>query len=845
MPPTEPVIPLDSFITFGDFLKYLRRRARLTQRELSIAVKYSEAQISRLEQNQRPPELSVLAALFIPALYIEDEPETIARLMELATQARGESLPTSGSITFSRSVRREMENVQTIEEDILNNLPLQLTSFVGRKRETLEITGLLDKDNGKARLITLTGSGGAGKTRLALEVGNKLRGNYRDGIWFIELASISDPELIPQALASTLGISLSREDAPLGALVKYLKAKNILLLFDNCEQIISGIAKLAEEILRSCSQVQILATSREFLNIPGEVQFRVPSLVLPEDGLVDISALSQLESVQLFVERAHAVQPSFALTDDNASAIAQICRRVDGMPLGIELAAARMTTLSAQQIASRLENSFQLLIGGRTSIPRHETLQATIDWSYELLSELERDLLHMLSIFVGGWTLDAAESVANDENVLDLLSQLVNKSLVVVDFQARGETRYHLPEMVREYSRKRLSESGKQESVQRSHFDFFFHLATVAESGFKTREHQAWLKRLDIERDNVRIALGYGISSKHFEETLMFTGTLFWYWQTLGFISEGRSHVREILTASEHDPAVAARAKALWCAGALAWIQGDYAEGNSQLKESVKLWRSLDDKHGLAVSLRETGIIATYSGELDQAQSALHESIDILQEIDKKWDLALAFYNHGLVNEALLNTQMARTDFEDSRRLFQNLNEPWGLSVSLCGLGRIAGRQADYAAAQSYLKESLELVQILDDPWSIASVLYLMGEVLRIQNETAQAIKQYLDSLKLNQTVGDKAMIGFTIHNIGKIAQLHANFDRAVCLFSAAKSLREDSGITTSWSLTDSAQCEEDISALHKLMGKESFDSAWAKGQSMNTDDAIEYALTL
>lgn len=846
MSPTEPAISLDSFITFGELLKYLRRRARLTQRELSIAVKYSEAQISRLEQNLRPPDLAALMALFVPALYLEEEPELVARLMELAARARGESLPVSGSITFSRSVRHEIrENVRTVE-DTLNNLPLQLTSFVGREQEIAEITSLLDKENEKTRLVTLTGSGGVGKTRLALELANGLGGKYQDGIWLIELASISDPELVPQTIASSLGISLSREDAPFHALSKYLKPKDILLIFDNCEHIVPTMAKLAEEILRLCRRVAILATSREILNIPGEVRFRVPSLALShEDG--ESSSLSQYESARLFVERAKSILPTFTLNDDNASAIAQICRRVDGMPLAIELAAARTTTLSAQQIASRLEGSFQLLASGRNSIPRHETLQATIDWSYQLLSESERDLFHQLSVFAGGWTLEAAEAVADDGSVLDLLSRLVNKSLVVVDFHARGETRYHLPEVVHEYSRKRLSESGKQALVEARHFDFFFDLATLAEVGFKGSDHQAWLKRLDIEGANLRAALGYGISSKRFEDTLMFAGTLFWYWQTLGYISEGRSQVREALTASSEgslsNQPIAARAKALWCAGALAWIQGNYANAKSQLNESTVLWRSLSDNYGLAISLRDAGIVATYMGELERAHDTLQESIQLLKNTDHKWDLALAFYNQGLVFEAQNEPQIARANFEASQSLFRNLNEPWGLSVALYGLGRIAGRQADFTAANSYLEESLELCRKLDDPWSIASVLYLMGEVARLQGDTARAIKLYIESLSLNQTVGDKEMISLTIHNLGKVAQIHGESDRAARLFGAAKSLQEDSTVTTSWSLTNHVQCEEDIATLRSTLEREIFEPAWAEGHAMNADDAIAYAL--
>ena len=853
MPYSEPAIPLESFQTFGDLLKYLRRRARLTQRELCIAVGYSEAQISRLEQNQRPPDLAALTALFIPALYLEDEPVIVTRVMELAVQARGEKLPQNGVVTFSRSVRQEVrESVRTVEEAALNNLPLQLTSFIGREREILEIKNLLDPSHGKARLVTLTGSGGGGKTRLALEVARQLTESYRDGVWLIELAPISNPAHMPQTFITSLGLPEPREDSPTLALTKFLRTKNTLLIVDNCEHIVSKTAKLIQEILLTCPHAQVIATSREILNIPGEVRFRVPSLSVSND------TDSRSESVQLFMDRAKTALPTFELTKDNASDVAQICLRLDGIPLAIELAAARMTALSIQQIAARLDKSFQLLTGGGESLPRHQTLDATIQWSYDLLSESERILLHRLSVFAGGWTLDAAEAVASDssfisdENVLDLLSQLVNKSLVVVDFQARGETRYHLLETVREYSHKRLIKSGEHQQIEKQHFDFFFNLVEKAETGFMSAEHQSWLKHLDMEQDNLRIALDYGLSAKRYEHTLQFAGTLFWFWQTLGYISEGRSHLEKILGASLHvlpadqPGAIAACAKALWCAGGLSWIQGDYTEASSQLKESIVLWRGLDgiNKLGLAISLRDAGIVATYQGELNDALSALEESIQLLQEVGSKWDLALAFYNQGLIYEVKGDMATAQAKFEESLSLFRELNEPWGLSVALNGLGRIAGRQGDHEAARSHLNEALSLSRTLGDLWSSAASLYLLGEVSHLQKNIEQAAGFFVESLRLNQTVGDKVMIGFTLHSIGRIVNLYGDTHRAVCLFGAAKTLRGDSTYTASWSLTNHVQCEQDIIDIRANVEKASFELAWNEGQTMSIDEAIGYSLT-
>jgi len=860
MSASESTLPLDSFVTFGDLLKYLRRRARLTQRELCIAVGYSEAQISRLEQNQRPPDIAALTALFIPALYVEDEPEVVARLMELAAQARGESPTDERVITFSQSVRQEvLENIRTIEENVLNNLPIQLTSFVGRELEIAEISHLLDQEMGKARLVTLIGSGGCGKTRLALETAKRLVDTFRDGVWLIELAPISDPNLVLQTIASALGIPESRDSTPASTLTKYLRAKETLLVLDNCEQVVAATAQLAKDILRSCPHVQILGTSREILNIAGEVQFRVPSLSLSNGKLSSDNSASQSEAIQLFVERAQAVSPSFTLTEETIPAIRQICHLVDGMPLAIELAAARITVLTVQQIATRLNDNFQLLGGAGTILPHHQTLEATIQWSYDLLSEDERALLQRLSVFSGGWTLEAAEFIASDgalikeEKVLDLLSQLVNKSLVVVDMQAQAEARYRLLRVVRQYGYGRLAKLGKAETIQSRHMDFFLKEVEQAQVGLMTAQSPYWLKRLEEEQDNLRAVFSYCQANMKHEKALQLGGGLFWFWQTRGYISEGRAQLEKLLSQAltpnfNTEPGkMVVRAKALWAAGALAWIQSDYVTARARVEESILLWRQLNptNKLGLAVGLREVGIIATYQGELEYAHKALGEGIDILQELGDKWNLALALYNHGLVHESENNFMVARENFQASLALFRKLDEPWGLAVALYGFGRIAGRQSDYDTARSHLEESLKLSQKLDDPWSLASVFYLLGEIAQRQNNVDHARKHYVKSLTLNQVVGDKSMIGFALHNLGKLSQSNGELERAALLFGAAQSLREDSTNTTSWSLTDHAECKRDIASLRAIQADETFQSAWARGQTMSGDESVAYALAL
>ena len=430
------IVP-EQFATFGELLKYLRRKARITQRELAIAVGYSDTQISRMEQNQRVPDSMTIQALFVPALFIEQEPKWVERLLELARIA-----PEAGELG--------MEGKPTVP----NNLPNPLTSFIGRTQEIEEICKLVETH----RLITLTGSGGVGKTRLSLQVASELLASFPDGIWLVEFAPISDPELVPFTFANLFGLRESGKSrfSLMEVLVGYFRTRKALLIFDNCEHLINPIADLADVLLQSCQDLSILASSREVLGVVGEVIYPVSSLELPDlNTQISVEALRQYASVELFIERSSTALPTFNLTSEDAPVLAQISHRLDGIPLAIELAAAKVRVLSMEQIAERLEDRFQLLTGGsRTALERHQTLRAAIDWSYNLLTEPEQLLLRRLSAFVGGWTLGAAESVCGfggieASNVLDLLTHLVDKSLVTVDTHA-GEARYHMLETIRQ-----------------------------------------------------------------------------------------------------------------------------------------------------------------------------------------------------------------------------------------------------------------------------------------------------------------------------------------------------------------------------------------------------------
>ena len=416
-----------------------------------------------------------------------------------------------------------------------NNLPLELSSFVGREKELAEVRRLLES----SRLLTLTGSGGCGKTRLALAAGELVEG-FEDGVWVVDLAPLADPSLVPQAVASTLGVREQPGRLPTGTLSDYLGSKKVLLILDNCEHLVGACAELAEALLRSCPGLGVLATSREALGITGEVAWPVPALSLPDvRRLPDIESLLHYESAPLFVERAAAVRPTFALTEQNAVAVAQICYRLDGIPLAIELAAARAKVLSVEQIAERLDDCFRLLAaGGRTAMPRHRTLHATMDWSHELLPDEERALFRRLSVFAGGFSLEAAESVCAGEDlerddVLELLSHLVDKSLVVTS-DRDGETRYRLLETIRQYTREKLSESGEAGQVREWHAGYYLALAEAAEPELKGERQVAWLERFERDHDNLRAAMRWLLERGESEKAARLGWALWLFWWIRG-----------------------------------------------------------------------------------------------------------------------------------------------------------------------------------------------------------------------------------------------------------------------------------------------------------------------
>ena len=800
--PGKNVSPL-KISTFGDLLKYLRRRARLTQQQLGIAVGYSEGYISRLESNQRPPDLSTLAALFIPALGLEDEPETVAHLMELAANTHQDDSRRE-NIVLSHTY----ETVEVNEESIPSNLPLQLTSFIGRDNEITKISHLLMREE-PARLVTLTGIGGLGKTRLAIQTAMRLSHLYRDGIWFVDLAPLTSPELVFQTVASTWGITATHNQPILDLLIGFLRTKHILIVLDNCEHLIPAAAALAAELLRACAHIQIIATSREILNVHGEANFQVPPLSLPQGEEYTSQTAAELESVQLFIERARHVHPSFMLTDTNASVIARICRKLDGMPLAIELAAARINLLRAEQIEVRLNDRFHLLTGGQAILPRHQTLRATLTWSHDLLSEVEQILFRQLSVFAGGWTLESANAVcgANGKDMLDILAQLVNKSLVMVEREPDAEARYTMLQTIHEFALEKLRASGEMQTMRTSHFDYFLSLVQQEESNFFINEHA--IDSAEAEIDNLRAALAWSLeressglpSEERAGKGLELMLHIWPLWLFRGYFSEGSEWMNRFLVA--HTASTPARARALTLAGDFARYRGDNAGHASFIQESLDLSRKLGDKKRIAWALMEMGLVESDLRHYPQAISWLSEARALFQELNETlWVYRTTFL--------MAETSVADRKLESARLLWE---------------------------------KGLDLCREQNDQWHVGWGLEGLGNVERLEGRLEQARELYTESLNIRVNVMDKTGIIYLVKAFAQLAATHKKFKPASILWGAAEQLQQ------ALNLQLPSSREELYTSLipeaRSQLGEEIFTAAWAEGRMMKMQQAIDFALAL
>jgi predicted ATPase/DNA-binding CsgD family transcriptional regulator len=724
-----------------------------------------------------------------------------------------------------------------------HNLPAPRTSFVGRQREILEIKRSL----AMTRLLTLTGAGGSGKTRLALEVARDLVGAYPDGVWLVELAGLSEGALVPQAVAKAVGAE-EQPGRPLAdTLAHYLRDKEMLLVVDNCEHLVEDAARLVDVLLDSCPRLRVLATSRESLCVAGEVRWTVPALSVPDPRRSPtVAELEGNESARLFVDRASMRRSGFALTAANCNTLAEICRRLDGMPLAIELAAARVGALSVEQVSQRLQDSLKLLTsGGRTETPRQRTLRGALNWSYELLAEREQMLFRRLSVFAGGWTLEAAEAVGagegvEEEDVADLLSGLVDKSLVVAEASTESGLRYRMLEPVRQYAWEKLKQSGEAEGVGRRHAKFFLALAEEVEPWLRGPEQRTRFTQLKEEHDNLRAALSWAIEQEEAALALQLGGALWRFWVRQGHWTEGRWWFQEGLeTSGEVAPSV--RAKALYGLGTLAKRQDDYDSAVTLYEASLALYREAGERRGIAMCLGELGAVMSYRGDTRQGAEMLEEALTQFRELRDKIEIACTLADLAGVAISTSNYTLASARLKEALELFREVGDSRSIAMCLGGLGWMAVRRGDHREATELLEEGLAQFREAGTPVE-PDYLTNLGLTALLRGDYERAEELIEEGLVLGRELGAKVSIVESIEVEAMVAASRGKAGRAARLWGTAEASRETLGAPLPPELR--TLYEPYTTVARAELGEEVLKAAWEEGRKMTPEEAVEYALS-
>lgn len=734
---------------------------------------------------------------------------------------------------------------------VQHNIPAQMTSFIGREREREEIKQMLSAH----RLVTLTGSGGAGKSRLSLQIGMECLPQFSDGVWLVELAPVTDPALIPQALLSTFSLREDRHRSVLEVLIDYLRAKTLLLILDNCEHLIEACAQISEALLQACPKLRILASSREALGLTGEVAYRVPSLTAPNpENLPPLDQLRNADSIRLFIERAATAKPGFTLTDVNAFSLAQICYRLDGIPLAIELAASRVKVLSTEQIAARLDDRFRLLTGGsRTALPRQQTLRAMIDWSYSLLSEQEKKLFRRLAVFVGGWTLEAAEAICSEESkgvdVLDLLTRLVDKSLVVIE-ETIEEIRYHRLETIRQYSREKFLETEEVEEIRDRHLAYYVRFAELADEKLKSGEQLIWQNRMSAEADNLRAALAWGLS-RNPESALRIAGAANLFWTAGGYSAEGFRWTQKALEQVEKTPVpeditneqrMIARAKALCGQTRLYLSLGDNANAKQVAEESVSLYRQTQDRRGLAFALVVLAYPLEFLGERFQAEAALQESYSIGRAEGDVYIICRALNRLGhVIVDLYHDLDLAQRYVEESLRLAKEAGLRSQEAQAFEILGFTAIHRNDHETARSHLKESARVYEEIGAPFNVILEKSNLAHLERKLGNHIEALEYYRETIVAFRDMGQTGAVAHQLECFGFIALAQREYERALQLFASANALRERS--RTPMTPDEQTFFDDQLKSLREKMDMVKFDSLWSNGHAMKMEQAIQFAL--
>jgi len=724
-----------------------------------------------------------------------------------------------------------------------HNLPVQLTSFIGREKEIVDISQNILTNH----LVTLTGIGGTGKTRLALQVAADMIEEFPDGVWFIELESITEPDMIPQTILAAMGIPEQTGTSNIQFLIEYLQNRKLLLILDNCEHLVDACAKLTQKLVKDAAHIRIISTSREALSIQGELIWQVLSLSLPDPKQISApEEFEQFEAVQLFVERASLVQPQFQLTKGNASDVARICSRLDGIPLAIELAAARARSMGVDEIAKRLEDRFRLLMGGnRTGIERHQTLRATLAWSYNLLSDEEKHLFYRLSVFSGGWTLEAAEQVCSKEgddfDILDTLTRLVEKSLANLD-----GSRYHMLDTTRQFALEKLLETDDGPAMHDKHAAYFLEFARRANRHFHGSDQVEWKERFEKEVDNFRTAIEWQFAEENTEAVLNLLYSLCSLRAERGwrrFSNEMEAWFNRILTLPNvyDHPAL--------YAGILNYLGGQYrsspniTKNIALLEEAREIWDKLggEGELGLADTLRILGEITIFNeDDISIAQSLIERSYELYQNHDDRLGIAWSIHHFG--NLALVQDRFeeAEKQYTTSLAIFQELGDQYGMAFALASLGELNRVIGDYDRASKFWERNLEIFRKTHNRPVFIYPLSALAWVSLRKGDHDRAGDFFRESLGLSDEYGNWNMMIYCISGIASVLGSRGKLEQAAKLFSAVDTLHEEMG---KFEPADQKDYDYYVNVVREQLDKSEFEKAWTEGCTMTLDQAAGYAL--
>jgi predicted ATPase/DNA-binding XRE family transcriptional regulator len=769
--------------SFGQWLKKRRKTLDLTQAELAKRVGCAVITIQKIEADQRQPSKQ-MAGLLAEHLNIPDE----AR-QEFVRFAREES-GLQRLTAFDELSRRALRSFSPFQ---MKNIPTPPTLLIGRDQDVAAARKrLLDGDT---RLLTILGPPGVGKTRLAIQVASDLREEFEQGVHFVSLAPVNDSNLVAATIAQALGVNQIGERSFSDRLKEYLRDKHALLALDNFEQVVAA-ARLVAELLSACPWISILVTSRAPLSIRGERRFPVSPLTLPaeENENIDPSELMRYSAIELFVERAQAVNPDFVLRSENANVVAAICKHLDGLPLAIELVSARIDFLPPQTLLEQLGGSTMLHANGLGDVSdRHRTLYHAIDWSYTLLTAGEQTLLTRLSVFHGGWTLEAARGIMPEYSTSDIqeaLRSLVSNHLVL-QYKYHDQPRFALLETVRAYALERLAETGAETDIRQRHAEYYLALAEEADSHLRTSAQMVWLDRLEAERGNLRAALAWFIDQvRDAESGLRLAGALAWFWTMRCHLSEGREwSTRALQIGSDISPVL--RARALFGSGSIAWLQGDVSAARALMEECVALYRNLglSQRWNLAWALTGLAMIAAYQADYEATHATAEEAIVVARQVSDEWMIALALCAGGEGGMMRQDYAAARSCFKESSRIFRKTGDMFGLGIALLDWGYMDSIQGNYEKAHDRLAESIAMFRNVGERWMRAIALNILGQVVQQQGDCDQATVYYSESLDLLRKMGLETSIADVLFSLAQLVRAQGHFVLAKRLYEECLTL--------------------------------------------------------